>query len=262
MQEQAENLSGQEQENIAGQAMDSLGVPTEVANESAALEGGVKEDPHGIKKRLGMQAKKHQREMLMMQQQLQDMQSRIPSAQEQQQQSQQFAGQPEGQDVNSQINMAVAAALRAKDEHEHQMAQKKAEQEERDHMSKQYQALNEHFDKASEKYEDFDEVVRHHDVPFTSTMRDYALTLDNPAEVLYKLGKNPDELKRISKLPAIQQAKEMSKLSFALMGGVAKPEAAPRPMGQIKGNPVASHAVTEKTSVSDIRSRMKSGGWK
>ena len=79
----------------------------------------------------------------------------------------------------------------------------------------------------------------------------------------YKLGKNPSELKRISQLHPIDQAKEMSKLSFALMGGTPKPEMKSQaPMGQVKSNPVASHAVTEKTSVSDIRSRMKSGGWK
>jgi hypothetical protein len=262
MSEQSEKISNQEEANIASQAMEGMGIPTDVANESASLEGEVNEDPHGIKKRLGMQAKKHQKEMRMMQEQLYNLQNQMAPKPEEHQPTESYTGQPQGANVNDQISMAVAAALRAKDEHEHQQAAQKAEQEQKAHMMKQYQSLDESFDKAAEKYEDFDDVVRHPDAPFTPTMRDYALTLDNAADVLYKLGKNPEELKRISKLPAIQQAKEMSKLSFALMGGVSKPEIPARPMGQIKGNPVASHAVNEKTSISDIRSRMKSGGWK
>lgn len=263
MNEQAENMSGQEQENVADQAMDSLGVPPEVADEASSLEGKVvDDDPHGIKKRLGMQAKKHQKEMRMMQEQLYQLQSRMPSQAAEHQSNESYTGQPQGGDVNDQISKAVAAALRAKDEHDSQKQHEAAERERREHLQKQYQSLSDGFDKASEKYEDFDDVVRHPEAPFTDTMRDYALTLDNAPEVLYKLGKNPEELARISKLPAIQQAREMSKLSFALMGGPTKAQEPPRPMGQIKGNPVASHAVTEKTSVSDIRSRMKSGGWK
>jgi hypothetical protein len=171
-------------------------------------------------------------------------------------------GQPQGSNVNDQINMAVAAALRAKDEHEAQQVQQREQKERHEHMQKQYQEMDQDFDKAAEKYDDFDDVVRHPTAPFTPAMRDYALTLPNRAEVLYKLGKNPDELARVSKLRPIDQAKEMYKLSVALMGGTSTPEVAPRPMGQIKGSPAASHAVNEKTSVSDIRSRMKNGGWK
>lgn len=260
MDEQAENISGQEESNLAGQTMEDLGIPEKVADESETLEGTTHEDP--IQQRLGRQAAKHRREMRMMQEQLQDLRSQIAPQASEHQSTESFTGQPQGGNVNDQISMAVAAALRAKDEHEQRQTQEKAEKERQDHMAKQYQSLNDSFDKASEKYEDFDDIVRHPEAPFTPAMRDYALTLDNAADVLYKLGKNPEELKRISKLPAIQQAREMSKLSFALMGGTKAPEVQSKPMGQIKGNPVASHAVTEKTSVSDIRSRMKSGGWK
>ena len=264
MNDQADNMSSEEQANIAGQAMDGMGIPTEQANESANLEGGVNEDPHGIKKRLGMQAKKHQKEMRMMQDQLQALQSQVGSRPEEQQPTQSFTGQPQGQPVNDQINQAVAAALRAKDEHDKQMAAQRMEAENNKHMQKQYQEMNDDFDRASEKYEDFDDVVRHPDTPFTPAMRDYALTLPNRVDVLYKLAHkdNRAEMDRISKLRPIEQAREMYKLSVALMGGEKKPEVQAKPMGQIKGNPVASHAVTEKTSVSDIRSRMKSGGWK
>jgi hypothetical protein len=264
MNEQAENISGNEQAHIADQAMEGMGVPADVANESQALEGSVKEGVDPIQQRLGRQAEKHRKEMRMMQERLHHLESRMATPQESEYQpNQSNTGQPEqGGDVNDQISKAVAAALRAKDEHERQMAQKMADKERQEHMAQQYQSLDESFDKAAEKYEDFDDIVRHPNAPFTDTMRDYALTLDNAPDVLYKLGKNPEELKRISKLRPIDQAKEMFKLSVALMGGNSKPEVQARPMGQIKGNPVASHAVTEKTSVSDLRQRMKNGGWK
>lgn len=261
-----QDMSGNEQENIAGQAMEGLGIPEEAANESAALEGKVDEDvPASMQKRLGKQAERHRKEMRMMQEQMSSLQSQMGQPREMQQQPDQHqspTGQPEGDGVNDQINRAVAAALRAKDDHEAQQKQQMAEKERHEHMQKQYQEMDQDFDKAAEKYEDFDDVVRHPNAPFSPAMRDYALTLPNRAEVLYKLGKNPEELGRISKLRPIDQAKEMFKLSVALMGGGSKPEVPPRPMGQIKGNPVASHAVNEKTSVGDIRSRMKSGNWK
>lgn len=264
MNDQADNISGQEQENIAGQAMEGLGIPEKVADESVSLEGVEHDSPKDvIQERLNRQGAKHRKEMRMMQDRLHQLESQLGSQPAEHQPTESYTGQPQGGgDVNDQISKAVAAALRAKDDHERQQAHEKMQKEQQDHMAKQYQSLNESFDRAAEKYEDFDDVVRHPEAPFTTTMRDYSLTLDNAADVLYKLGKNPEELKRISKLPAIQQAREMNKLSVALTGSGKPPEISPRPMGQIKGNPVASHAVTEKTSVSDLRQRMKTGGWK
>ena len=258
--EQSENLGSQEQENLAGQVMESLGEPEAAGEEvKEPVSDLVREnDAPDIKKRLGMQHKRHQKEMRQMQDKLHQLESRMSQPTEHQP-TESFTGQPQGMGVDEQIQKAVAAAMRAKDDHEN--AKKHAESQA--HVHKQYQELQDDLDKASEKYEDFDDVVRSPDAPFSESIRDVALLLPNRADVLYKLGKNKEELKRISALHPIEQAKEMVKLSVALMGGTGKSETMPKPpMGQIKSNPVASHAVNEKTSVTDIRNRMKSGGWK
>lgn len=227
-----------------------------------------KDDPYGVKKRLGMQAKKHQREMRQMQDQLMRMQSQMTSRQPYEEESHANAypspGQPNPPNMSEEqkIQMAVRYALGAK-EHEEKQAK---DAERLAHVHKQYKRLDDEFNNASDKYDDFDEVVRGEDAPFSHHVRDALLLVDNPAEVAYRLGKNRDELLRISKLHPLDQAREVNKLSFALMGGnTGKPSSAPTkssPMGTTRANPATSNAVTDKTPPSVIRARMKAGTWK
>jgi hypothetical protein len=173
-------------------------------------------------------------------------------------------GQPPvvGMNEEERIQHAVRMALGMKDHEERQA--KNAEMQ--THVHKQYQRLNDEFDNASEKYDDFDDVVRDKDMPFTPHVRDALLLVENPAEVAYKLGKNRGELERISKLHPLDQAREVNKLSFSLMGNHGnKPTANQKtaPMGGIRPNPVSSStAVTGKTPPGEIRRRMKAGTWK
>lgn len=231
-----------------------------------------RDDPYGVKKRLGMQAKKHQREMRQLQEQLMQMQSQMgqqPHSQYSERQnvnnSYHSPGQPDAPSMSEEekIQRAVRLALGAK---EHEEKQARAE-EAKAHVHKQYQRLNDEFDKAADKYEDFDDVVRGDDAPFTPHVRDALLLVDNPAEVAYRLGKDRSKLSEISKLHPLDQAREVNKLSFALMGGNnGKPSSASsksNPMGSIRANPAASStAVTDKTPPSAIRARMKAGTWK
>lgn len=270
MEDQAQLMSSEEKDNVAGQTMESLGEPEENAEEieesPKSEESGeqnkdsYRDDPLYVQKRLKRQDRAHQREMRMMQEQIQRLQSSMSSPQtapETPPSADHFAAQ--GNDV---IRQAVEHALRAKDDQE----RRAKDQERMDHVHKQYQALQSHLDNASDKYDDFDEVVRSPDAPFSDAMRDAAVLLPHngsgsAADVLYKLGKNREELKRISSLHPLDQAKEMVKLSHALMQGGEKVGSTPRTLGQVKSNPVPSHGVTDKTSVSEIRRRMKAG-WK
>lgn len=229
-----------------------------------------KDDPYGVKKRLGMQAKKHQREMRQMQEHMLRMQAMLGG--DNAQQPQHFGNQPTysspGQPnppsmtEEEKIQKAVRIALGAKD-HQERMAK---DAERHAHVQKQYSRLNDEFDRASDKYDDFDETVRGEDVPFTPHVRDALLLVDNPAEVAYRLGKNRSDLERISKLHPLDQAREVNKLSFSLMGGNnGKPSSNQKsnPLGSIKANPATpSTAVTDKTPASVIRARMKAGTWK
>lgn len=223
-----------------------------------------------IQKRIHAQAKKHAREMRQMQEQMMQMQSQIGSDSAVPQQYPYNAnpypspGQPNPPSMTEEekIHKAVQFALGAK-AYEEQQAR---EAEHKSHVDKQYKRMYEDFDKASEKYDDFDDVVRGEDVPFTPHVRDALLIVPDPAEVAYRLGKNRSELERISKLHPLEQAREVSKLAVALKvgGNGGKPSnSTPNPMGSIRANPAnSSTAVTDKTPPSVIRARMKAGTWK
>lgn len=254
MQEQSDNVSNQEQDHLSNEAMDSLGMPEGEGDENSEPKKDASEDlPAFAKERLGRQEKRHKRELREMRQQVQQLM---------QSQNSGYPGQPSQQapqgESDDPIQRAVAAALRARDDQERQAK----EAEKAAHVNKQYQNLQDHLDSTADKYDDFDEVVRGNDAPFTPAMRDAALLLDNPGDVLYKLGKNRNDLERIAKLHPLDQAKEMVKLSVALMGGNGKSGSAPRPIGQIKSNPVPSAHINDNTPAAEIRARMKSGNWK
>jgi hypothetical protein len=263
MQRQEDNISDQENENLSSQAMNSMGEPESAAeevNSETHKKEPAEELPAYAKERLGRQEKRHKRELR--EQQMQHMQLM------QQMQSQQSgfanAGQPQSgsqdQDggMDDQIQRAVHAALRAKDDQENQ----RKEAEKAAHVHKQYQNLQDHLDNTADKYDDFDEVVRGNDAPFTPAMRDASLLLDNAGEVLYKLGKDRNKLAEIAKLHPLDQAKEMVKLSVALMGANGKGGSAPRPIGQIKNTPVSPSQINDNTPASEIRARMKAGNFK
>jgi hypothetical protein len=265
----AEQVSGDDEDGETG------AVDPGYANEQEAQEveeGRHDEDePYSIKKRLGMQAKKHQREMREMQSHMMRMQAQLGNA-DSANPNDHYAyntnpypspGQPSppGLTEDERIQKAVRYALGAK-EHEERQAK---DAERQAHVTKQYHRLNDEFDRASDKYDDFDEVVRSEDIPFTPHVRDALLLVENPAEVAYKLGKNRSELERISKLHPLDQAREVNKLSFSLMGGSNGKTSNSKhtPIGSIKVNPVnSSGAVTDKTPPSEIRKRMRAGTWK
>lgn len=209
-------------------------------------------DPLAIKKRLGQQAKKHARETRALRDELAGLRAQL-QPQNQNPQMQQQAGDED------QIQRAVRLALQAKEDE----ARKMEEAKKMEHVHQQYANLNDQFDKASEKYDDFDDVVRGNNVPFTNSMRDALLLVDNPADVAYKLGKNKDELQRISQLHPLDQAREINKLSFALMGGEkassAQSQGSNKVLGQSKPNPVVNSSAYNPSA---IRARMKAGTWK
>ncbi len=271
------NLSNQVTDNVTdGEVLDSLGM--EEPTESMLEDGDVthmkgdgnqgQQDsvlPDGVRNRLKRQEKRHQREMQNMREQMEQLRGMVSSQfnPESQQSMDPYAQQGNALDgVNPDMQKAVSYTLQALEAEK----RKAKEREEAALIQKRYQALQENLDKGSDRYEDFDDVVRSQDAPFTPAMRDAALFLDNAPEVLYKLGKNKEELKRIAGLHPLDQAREMVKLSHALMAGNnerPKSDSANRPIGQIKSNPVSNHnAITDRTPPSEIRRRMKAGTWR
>lgn len=253
---------------LASDVNESLGVGKDAdseINESQESIGHERPgDPLYVQKRLKQQKRAHDREIREMQARMQELQSQIGHQNPQSFDANPYAQPNDGQGVDETISKAVSFALAQRDAEERKAKQAEAAQS----LSKQYEQLHRHLDNVADKYDDFDDVVRADHVPMTSTIRDAALLLPrqgagSAGEVLYKLGKNPEELKRISKLYPHEQASELIALSHALMsGGENKGERKP-PLGQVKSNPVVNSAgVTEKTPVSSIRDRMKKGLFK
>lgn len=263
----SEEIIGDDQEVENGTVEPSESEEQESSEETQGLAH--EDDPISVKKRLGMQAKKHAREMRNLHERISQMQQHMgsDSAEPQHlgynQNSYNSPGQPSspGASEEEKIQHAVRMALGMKEQE-----QRQAEETQRaNHVHKQYQRLNDEFDRASDKYEDFDDLVRGDDMPFTPHVRDALLLVENPADVAYRLGKNRSELERISKLHPLDQAREVNKLSFSIMhGGGSKGQSSkPTPLGSVRANPAhASQAITDKTPPSTIRARMKAGTWK
>ncbi len=255
--EQSELMSNEAKEHVEQNVMDSMGNPEHVADNAmtgASQDSKPDDLPAYAKERLGRQEKRHQREMRALRDQL----AQVQASQSQINPSQNTYGQQQVSNVpmsqDEQIQKAVSLALQQRELQEQQA--KQAEQAA--HVQRQYANLQDRLDSGSNKYDDFDDVVRGNNVPFTPAMRDAALLLHNPEDVLYKLGKNPDELSRISKLHPLDQAKEMVKLSIALASGNgANQSQTPKTLSNVKNNPINTGGVTENTSVSDLRKQMK-----
>lgn len=259
-----QDMSGNDKENVSVGVEDVDSPKEEMHHESETSEGeSNKGDPLYVQKRLKQQRRAHDREIRELQSRIDSMQSQLQPNQQQQQQSP-FDGMGNQQPpMDDAIHKAVGYALQQRDMEERRAREAQAQQ----HIAKQYGELNRHLDQTADKYDDFDDVVRG-DSPFTAHMRDAALMLPkkgsgSAGEVLYKLGKNPEELERIAKLHPVDQAKELVALSHALISGGEQKQPPSQPLGQIKSNPVInSMGVNEKTPVSDIRERMKKGTFK
>jgi len=259
-----QDMSGNDKENVSVGVEDVDGPKEGMHHESEGSEGeSNKGDPLYVQKRLKQQRRAHDREIRELQSRIENMQSQLQPNQQQQQQSPYDGMGNQQPPVEDAIHKAVGYALQQRDMEERRARDAQAQQ----HIAKQYQELNRHLDQTADKYDDFDDVVRG-DSPFTAHMRDAALMLPkkgsgSAGEVLYKLGKNPEELERIAKLHPVDQAKELVALSHALISGGENKQNQSQPLGQIKSNPVInSMGITEKTPVSDIRERMKKGTFK
>lgn len=267
---EAQEVSSQDQDGLAGDVNESLGVKAEQPQQEAvdSSEGTQpSSETLAVQKRLKAQKRAHEREVRELHARIGDLESRMSQPNASQEQAVNPYGAPQSGVIDEQIHKAVSYALQHKE-----MEERKAhEAQQAAHVNRKYQELQKHLDSMGDKYDDFHDVVHGQDTPFTATMRDYAVTLPqkgngSAGEVLYKLGHpdNREELERIRKLHPLDQAREMAALSHALAtGGESKSSNSRPPLGNIKNNPVVnSHAITEKTPIGSIRERMKKGSWK
>jgi hypothetical protein len=270
-----ENMEAQDlpsQDEHAEKVMESIGVSDDspeidkhAEETQETSEGSHSKETLAVQKRLKALNRAHEREVRGLQSRIGELEAKMSQPNTSHEQPVQSNMPPIGGNIDEHIHKAVSYALQAKDAEE----RKAREAQSMAHVNRQYQEFHKHLDSMGDKYDDFHDVVLGDHTPFTTHMRDYSLTLPrmgsgSAGEVLYKLGKNPEELKRISNLHPLDQASELAKLSHALIkGGESKGSQSQAPLGNIKSNPVVnSHAISDKTPISSLRERMKSGSWK
>jgi len=98
-------------------------------------------------------------------------------------------------------------------------------------------------EKGNSKYSDFEEVaestgelLKSKNLRFSTAMLGALLEAENSQDIVYHLGKTPEEAERIAKLPAYAQAKEIGKLELSLSAKKpVKTSNAPEPVKPIEG---------------------------
>ena len=117
------------------------------------------------------------------------------------------------------------------------LAAQKAEQlllqrEEQRQQAELLEAYQDREEEARAKYDDFEQVAYNPRLPITTVMAQAIQASDIGPELAYFLGSNPKEADRISKLPAILQAKEIGKVEAKLASDppTKKTSSAPAPI--------------------------------
>jgi hypothetical protein len=217
------------------------------------------DDISRLKSNLGMERKRHAKQMRDMEERFEQRFSNLESQSPRNNQMEQMS-QEEGIDPGIQqyiahgVQHGVNQVLRAKDEEEKRRKEAELSRGTHAHYAKFQDAL----ENAANKYSDFEEVLNNPDLRITPAMKHQASLVDNGVDVIYKLAKNPSELNRIADLHPIKQEKEINKLSNALMATPKAAQKDTKPMGNLKSTPgKTSSQVTDKTSVSELRQRLK-----
>ena len=108
--------------------------------------------------------------------------------------------------------------------------------------------------KARAKYPDFEAVALNPAIQVTQNMFD-ASRGDNMGDVLYYLGKNPDEASRIASLPAVQQLKEIGKLEVIIANKSKKSTKTPDPPRTVGGGSSPSSKKEEDMSRAELHAK-------
>lgn len=122
-------------------------------------------------------------------------------------------------------------------------SREKATEDEKAAIAEIYQELDGKMEKGRKKYDDFDELVLNEDLKISESMVEAILLSDTPEDVLYYLGKHPNECADIAELPPLKIAHELGKIEAKINAPPPKKKitSAPEPI-----SPIKTTGVTEK----------------
>jgi hypothetical protein len=144
---------------------------------------------------------------------------------------------PEREQFESDDAYVQALATRKAEE---LIAQKEAQRQQAELL----EAYHDREEEARTKYDDFEQVAYNPSLRITEVMAQSIQASDIGPEVAYFLGSNPKEADRISRLPAILQAKEIGKIEVKLANSppVQKTSSAPTPITPVTARSTGSPA--------------------
>lgn len=119
-----------------------------------------------------------------------------------------------------------------------------AKREEARQQAELLEAYQDREEEARAKYDDFEQVAYNPRLPITTVMAQAIQASDIGPDLAYFLGSNPKEAERISKLPAILQAKEIGKVEAKLASDppTKKTSSAPAPITPVTSRSAGSPA--------------------
>jgi len=127
-------------------------------------------------------------------------------------------GAPDYDDFDDPAEYHKAAARYAKDQVDKEDAEKAGIAKEAAAKEEANVKYNTGLAGAREKYKDFSEVSNVAGLYSSDALVDQMLACENAHDIVYHLGQNPAEAKRISGLSALQQARELGKLEAKFAG--------------------------------------------
>jgi len=230
-------------EPVLEQASTQESISSPDDNVSETPKDPATELPEYAKERLGIQKKRHEKEVAALKRQI-DALSQVATRQQPQ------SVPPESQIQPGSVQEQVLQTLAA-------LAAQKQKEEEAERLNQ----INEEIKRDAAKYDDFDDVVYDESAPFTVPIAQAALELPNTADVLYSLGKDRKELSRITNLRPIDMKRELVKLSVSLMNKKSSNQvpSAPKPLQNLKSNPLTktTSGIQANSTVAEIRRLLK-----
>ena len=144
---------------------------------------------------------------------------------------------PEREQFESDDAYVQALATRKAEE---LIAQKEAQRQQAELL----EAYHDREEEARNRYDDFEQVAYNPSLRITDVMAQTIQASEIGPEVAYYLGSNPKEADRISRLPAILQAKEIGKIEVKLTNSppVQKTSSAPTPITPVTARSTGSPA--------------------
>jgi len=117
------------------------------------------------------------------------------------------------EDFDDPAELTAAKVDQTMERREAERLDRRAKESNEEAQSIRLEVFSQRADEAREKYDDFDKVVMAEATPLSKETQSLVLEMDESAEVAYHLCKNPNEARRINRLPDRDKAFELGKIA-------------------------------------------------